>query len=86
MYFDPKTKLFRDISDQKRQELRDWAKSVILEGTLPTPEPPWVTQLLEAINVPGQRLLVLSTVVPQRILLSIVEEDERLLALRAQRS
>lgn len=67
------TLLFEDVSPEERQELIDWARAVVLQGKLPSPEPPWVDELVQAMGAPGPRLLILATVLPQRVLLSAVE-------------
>lgn len=67
------TLLFEDVSPEERQELIDWARAVVpLQGKLPSPEPPWVDELVQATGAPGP-LLILATVLPQRVLLSAVE-------------
>ncbi|TXH14339.1 MAG: hypothetical protein E6R03_09400 [Hyphomicrobiaceae bacterium] len=75
MDIDPKAKIFTDVTDDQAMEMLAWAHSVVVDGVLPQPEPAWVELLITALDLhqqPHNRLLFLSTVLPQRILLSVV--------------
>lgn len=73
MRVDPKTLLFVELSEQDCTNLLSWAENVILRGHLPPEDPPWINEWLTAARMDdGQRLLVLSTVIPQRALLAVL--------------
>lgn len=73
MRVDPKTLLFVDLSEQDSIDLISWAENVVLRGHLPPEDPPWIDAWLAAAKLgDNQRLLVLSTVIPQRALLSVL--------------
>lgn len=73
--------LFTEIDVPTRKSMLDWCQSVVLNGNIPTPDPIWLEAMLRAYGekrqpvTPENRLLFLSTVIPQRILLSLVLED-----------
>jgi hypothetical protein len=50
-----KTKLFEDLSLQECEELADWARHVVLEGTIPDPEPPGFLSGSEKLRRPYLR-------------------------------
>lgn len=73
MIINPQTLLFEDLSDDEREELRSYAEAVVLEGRFPQPEPFWVAiWAVHAGYDHRQKLLVMSTALPQRILLSLL--------------
>lgn len=75
MDIDPKTKIFTNLTDAQCIEMVDWATDVILRGVIPQPEPEWVGRLMHALGGdvrPHNRLMYLSMVLPQRVLLAVV--------------
>lgn len=73
MLLDCETKLFCDMTKQEAQEMLDWAEDVVLRGKVAHPDPKFVTWWLSSCGYDErQRLLVISTALPQRILLSLV--------------
>ena len=77
MKIDPKTKLFYDIEPVLREEMLATAKTIVLNGEAPNPWPLWLEELMIALGYDGRNtLLLLSTVVPIRILLSLVLDQE----------
>lgn len=93
MNINPKTLLFSDLTPQERAEMRAWAEAVILRGELPRPTPEWVVAWIDACGFTSQQaLLLISSVLPQRVLLSLVpstdlcsEEVEKTVTLYASR-
>lgn len=76
MRFVPETLTFENIDIDMIKNMKKVITALILEGEVPNPEPEWMT---EWFNLAGfsdnrQKLLVISTVFPQRILLSLVRE------------
>lgn len=83
MYIDPKTLLFVEMSNQEEFELLAWAENVVLTG-MTHGHPKWIDDRIdEWLNAAGlevsNRLLAISTVIPQRVLISIIRS-------RAERS
>lgn len=78
MIINPKTLLFEDLTHAEREELRSFAESVVLDGVFPQPEPEWVAfWAIHAGYDHRQKLLVMSTVLPQRILLSLLPPRQK---------
>lgn len=79
MKIDKETMLFKDltIDDVKRMQL--WVEDVVLNGRLEWPTPDWLETWYSELgfNSDDHRLLTQSTVVPQRVLLSIVKFYEK---------
>jgi hypothetical protein len=75
MQLDLKTHLFSDISPEEARQMRIWCESVLLKGEVPSHDPEFVVQLTDAFGLDRtgpRRLVTLSTVIPQRLLLSLV--------------
>ena len=64
------TQLFEGLTDQEAKDLQMWVEAVMLRGFLPT-RPPLVDQWLDEMSL-EESLLNLSTVVPQKILMSLL--------------
>jgi len=64
------TQLFEDLTDQEAKELQMWVETVMLRGFLPT-RPPLIDQWFDEVSL-EESLLSLSTVVPQKILMSLL--------------
>jgi hypothetical protein len=69
------TQLWEDLTSTEIVEMRHWAEDVVLYGKLAYPNPPWLTLWYSELGFEEdrQRLMLQSTAVPQRVLLSIVE-------------
>lgn len=69
------TMLFENISNELYAEMLTWAEEVVLKGSVPSPDPDWVSDYLATFGYdnPRQRLLFISTAMPQRVLLSLVK-------------
>lgn len=77
MRVNKKTLLFEDLTEDARRELLVWAEDVVLQGKIAYPDPPWVTEWMKVAGYDErQRLLTISTSLPQRILLSLVYAKE----------
>ena len=73
MQIDTKSMLFVDLTDEEAAELTAFAEGVVLHGSIPHPQPEWVDQWMTAFGYDErQRLLVISTAFPQRVLLSVL--------------
>lgn len=73
MVINDQTLLFEQLTEEEKDELRTWVEAVVLKGYFPQPEPLWVgVWAVKAGYNPTQKLLVLSTVLPLRILLSLL--------------
>ncbi len=75
MKIDETTMLFTEISAEDRKEMYPLAKRMILEGFIPNPIPKFITQWMETFEyTERQYLMVMATAIPQRILVSLLEE------------
>lgn len=69
--------LFEGMSKDEKKEMLRFARNLIFGGKVPHPLPDFVEQWFEEFGYnQDQRLLVLATALPQRILLSLIEDDE----------
>ena len=76
MTINMQTQLFENISDDEAERMWIWARNMVLHGHFPPLDPPWITQWLEAFGYDDrQRLLLISTALPQRVLLSLCERQ-----------
>ena len=67
------TMLYEEISTEAREEMLVWAKAVVLTGKVPTPDPSWVTTWMDKFDYSTpQRYLLVSTTLPQRVMLSLL--------------
>lgn len=74
MVIDSRTLLFDDISVAEWHDLYSWASGVILHGHLRQPEPAWIEEWCRVAQFDSrQKLLMLSTALPQRVLLSLLK-------------
>jgi hypothetical protein len=72
MHIDIKTHLFTNLTNAEAAELLKWAEYVVLRGSLPPKDPEWVTDWLQLMEYnENERLIVLTTVLPQHVLLSV---------------
>jgi hypothetical protein len=73
MRINPKTLLFEELTPSDRDELLEWAERIVLTGGFPPDDPPWLTEWMRVAGYDDrQRLLLISTAVPQRVLLSLL--------------
>lgn len=71
------TKLFENLTDQEAKDLQGWVESVVLRGKIPEERNELIAQWVKIINPQeGALLLVLSTVVPQWVLLSLMAKKD----------
>lgn len=77
MQIDPNTLLFTDIDEVTAAHMRLLAEDIVLQGTVPEIWPIWLEQWF-AIGgfAEGSGLLILSTVLPSRIFLSLLRRQE----------
>lgn len=69
--------LFEDFTPEEGKEMLRIARDMILIGEVPFPLPDFIEQWLTEFGYnEHQRLLVLATAFPQRILLSLIEAKE----------
>lgn len=81
MRVDPISLLFEDIPDDVAVQMREATERMVLQGDVPHPDPPWLTLWLEAGGFDDrQRLMVLATVLPARVFLSLLRRQEALAA------
>jgi len=72
MRINKQSMLWEELTPQEKIELYEWAESVVLRGEIP-PHPSWLIQWFETFEYDErQRLLLISTAVPQRVLLSLL--------------
>jgi len=77
MKINSRTQLLEDFTDSEACKMLLWAEDVVLRGEVAWPDPPFVPDWLDSFGYDErQRLLVISTALPARVLLSL---------LRAQR-
>lgn len=73
MRINEKTMLFEDIPPDLQVEMRTWVENVVLRGELSWPLPSWVQDWMNTFNFDErQTMLIQSTALPQRILLSLL--------------
>lgn len=73
MKVDPKTLLISEMTDLEAASVLEWAERIVLTGDFPPVDPPWLALWMQTAGFDGrQRLMVLSTVAPQRALLSVL--------------
>lgn len=73
MRVDPKTLLLIEMTDFEAASALEWAENLVLAGTFPPDDPPWLAEWLRVAGYDErQRLMLISTAIPQRILLSVV--------------
>lgn len=79
MRINKKTMLFEDIDRDTGNQMRTWCVNVVLRGQVIWPDPPWVAEWMRTFDYnENQRLSVISTVLPQRVLLSLMAEQSDL--------
>ncbi len=73
MRIDPHTLLFFDLTATERKEMFAYVEDVVLRGNVP-PTPDWVTSWLTLARLSASHLFLLgiSTVLPQKVLLSLI--------------
>lgn len=74
------TLMFEDLLRDECKMLYGWGKSVVLNGHIPLPHPEWVLEWMNLFNRFGRtesELLVLSTVLPLKVLLSVAMYHEQ---------
>lgn len=77
LWIDSTTLLFRDISLKLRHEMKEFCEDIVIKGRIPNPLPDWVEKWFTVGKFDDrQRLLVISTVLPQRIMLSLLRADQ----------
>lgn len=70
------TMLFEDISPTERREMLAVCEDIVLRGKLPWPHPDWLRAWMDAFGFDErQQFLTISTAFPQRVLLSLLQED-----------
>jgi hypothetical protein len=73
-----KTFLFEDFSKQEADEMLYFARNLIIGEHLPKILPSFVTLWMEEFNYgEDQKYLVLASALPQRILLSLIENSKQ---------
>jgi len=75
MLVDPRTFLFVDISPEERMDLFEWCESVVLDGNVPSPDPPWVDGWLKLFNLgpnKKRRGFIVESTLPQMVLMSLL--------------
>lgn len=72
MRINPSTMLFEDFTLEESQELYKVARELVFDGKVPYPHPEWLTEWFKVCGFDErQALLVITTVLPQRILFSV---------------
>jgi hypothetical protein len=72
------TQLFEGLTDQEANELQAWAEGVVLRGEFPPKHPALIEKWFVAFNHNSdRRLLVISTALPQRVLLSLLKKRDK---------
>lgn len=74
------TQLFEGLTDQEADELQSWVEGVVLRGVFPPKHPDTIEQWFVIFGYDSDhRLLVFSTALPQRVLLSLLKrKDEQI--------
>ena len=73
------TQLWEDLKPIDISTMTSWAEDVVLCGKIAYPNPPWLMLWYSELGFDEdrQRLMLQSTVVPQRVLLSILNTIKR---------
>jgi len=80
MRINKKTLLWEDLTVEEAATMRHWAEDVILVGKLAYPNPPWLDFWYKELGYnDDNRLLMQSTVVPVRVLLSVLYHLESII-------
>jgi hypothetical protein len=69
------TQLWEELRPDEVSAMTSWAEDVVLRGKVAYPDPPWLTLWYSELGFDEdrQRLMLQSTAVPQKVLLSIVK-------------
>jgi len=68
--------LFEDIPEDVRADMTSVVEDIVLRGKIPHPYPEWMAEWLKIGEFSDkQHLMVISTVLPARVLISIVRES-----------
>lgn len=71
------TQLFEGLTDQEANDLQGWVEGAVLRGKFPPKHPNLIQEWFSVFNYnPDQQLLVFSTALPQRVLLSLLKRRE----------
>lgn len=71
------TQLFEGLTDQEAKELQEWAEGAVLRGYLPPKHPDLIQEWFSVFSYDSNRqLLVVSTALPQRVLLSLLKRRD----------
>lgn len=74
MRIDPTTLLFENIDPETQYEMYRVTKALVLKGEVPHPRPEWLEEWLRAAGYDDrQALLAMSTSLPARVLLSLLQ-------------
>lgn len=69
--------IWEDLSTDDIEEMQHWAEDVLFNGKLAYPTPAWLELWYKELGYDGRmRLLVQSTAIPQRVLMSIVRQQQ----------
>jgi hypothetical protein len=73
------TKLFEELTDQEAQDLQVWVEGVMFRGTFPVNHPDLIEQWLTifGFRLNENTLLVISTVLPQHVLMSLLSRRDQ---------
>lgn len=78
MFLNSEYLLFSQLDKAELKELEKVAADIILYGTVPNPMPRWFFEWFEAGGFKEHdKLMIIATVLPQRLLLSVVMGLER---------
>lgn len=76
MVINPVTLLFSDFTYAEAKQMYFIANDIVMNGKIPHPYPPWMEAWMVAGDfIESQRLLVVSTVFPARVFLSLLNES-----------
>lgn len=67
------TLMFEGLDHEEADQMESYCHDLVLKGVRPKKDPPWVDEWLKASRTePHMALLVLTTAMPQRLLLSVL--------------
>lgn len=80
MKINKQTQLWEDLTTDESEEMLRWAEDVVLRGKIAHPIPDWLVLWLSEFNFDDrQYLLLMSTALPQKVLLSVLNAKQNII-------
>jgi hypothetical protein len=77
MKINKQTQLWEDLTAEESEAMFKWAEDVVLRGKIAYPIPDWITLWLAELKFDErQYLMLMSTALPQKVLLSVLNNKQ----------